>query len=897
MERGTQFRGSSPGHERGGFGQAVSWRMMATRRCGLALASRFASRRFFFALAALSVIGSKLVHVYTHLSALPSDSLRWGYTFFAQDMILIIILRLLLDEWLFSAQAVGKPRLTASIAATVFVALITSLGIMNISFFVVAGSEIHWRNISVAGDASGRALLLSGLVYFVLVVFAIVFLSWALQDALFVAAGFMADIVTWPTTFLARSLQRVRIPLPSRWKRYSQLPQQDVETATKFESFSEGQSLKYKVLSATADVLDDIRTSPRMWLFKLVAYGLAAAALLAQLIMSIMRPHDSAAIFMSWTPALLPFVDLKPSSPNLQRLVPVYGTGIDRDWDDLTALSHPISLPWLPKNSVPDGFEDWYDGKQHYNASADPLKISNLEDDVLPDLRNKLKDVPIRHVMLIALESTRKDLFPFKKDGLHWERLKEEWNKHKVPKDVLERLKTLTPTAKYLTGDYDDGFERKNETQKKRGGINFNDAYTTATYTLKSLTGILCGVSPLVADFNLEYLHHIYQPCLPQIFDALNTIDHGDASDFNSYKWKSAFMQSVTLNFDHFGELMRKIGFPEDGLIDKEYLKSDDAKFGKVTLSDINYFGMQETPLEDYFRDAFSSAEENNERVFLTHITSTSHHPFAMPENETYVELANGMDDLSHYINAIGYDDRWLAQVLDLLDKQGVANETLVILLGDHGLSIPENDVVSSYYNPNIGSTHVPMVISHPMMPPITIDNAVSSQQILPTILDLLIETDSLSDPGTQAAKDLVRNYEGQSLIRPVRKSKTFGKAIDESTLPTSTEVPTSSTVANWHFTAINPGRAMLGIRDARHNDWRLVVPTVDNNEWRFTDIIKDPREAKPVLAFEFSTFLKKVEEEHGEDAARWVEEAAFVTRWWVEENNKRWRYGLRYAS
>ncbi|KAL3293862.1 sulfatase domain protein [Colletotrichum asianum] len=868
---------SSPGHSslRHGF-------LTSPRRLLMGMGSRFSNQRFVFSLAALAVLGAKFVHIKSHLSALPTVHLvNWGYSFFAQDFVLFIILRLLLGGWLSSNRNNdgGLLRRAAAFASWLFIGFVIGLNLVGICFFAMSGSEIHWSNIGLAGDAAGRALLLTGLFTFALVCAVLAVLAWALKDVLFVAVGLAADIVCWPVACIARR----RRP---HWATYSEVPQQDVE-----HGGSTKETTDYASPRRSFDLShgwDGVKTWPWAWMFWIAAYTLAGVALLAQVIMCALRPHESSLTFMSWTPTLLPFIDFKNSSPNLEKLVPHYNSGINRDWDNRTALADAVPFAWLPKDAAPEGFEDWYGGKKHYNATMDPLRISNLDDKLLPELKKKLKDVPIRHVMTIVLESTRKDMFPFKRFGISEGRLRDTWvhaGYDGIPPDALERLRTLTPVAKFLTGDHEDGFEteekKKNKKEKSRGGLNFNDAYTTSTYTLKSLAGSLCGIAPLIADFNLEYLHHFYQPCLPHIFGALNTLEKDSSGDkkkpFGSYKWKSSFMQSVTLDYDNFGALMKKMGFPQEGLIDSVYLRSDDAKFGKVDLPNVNYFGMEETPLEDYIRDQFESAKKADERVFLTHVTSTSHHPYNMPKNETYVPLARGLDDLSHYINAIGYDDRWLGKILNMLDEMGVADETLVILVGDHGLSIPENDILASYYNPNVGSNHVPLVFSHPKLPPITINDAVSAQQILPTVLDLLIETGSLSKGRTEAVTDLLRNYEGQSLLRPVRQSK---------------EAENKGEVANWQFTVINPGRAMVGVRDGRHKYWRMVVPVVDNIEWHFTDVAKDPAEKAPVLGFDFTGFLAKIEETHGVEAARWAEEAAFVARWWVEENSKRWRYG-----
>lgn len=865
---------------------------MAARFSGrhivLAVASRFANRRFLFAIAAVSVVGAKLVHIYAHLAALPTvELLLWGYSFFAQDTALLLFVRLLLGRWLL---ATGNwLQIVATTLAATIVAYVLALGTINISFFAVTGSEVHWRNIAFATDASSRAVLLTGLVSCAVVLSTLLIVSWVLQDLLYFVVGLGADIVRWPFTFVLRKLSITRNqPLDVK---YANIPQQDVERAAKHRLledddfyYAEKHRLEEEDCAGSATGIQP--STWKSW-FMLLLYLLSGAALLAQLILSIVRPHESAMVFMSWTPALLPFVDFTFSSPNLDSLLPLYNTSIGHSWDNFTALDDPMPLPWLPKEKPLRGFEDWYNpNMKHYSKASDPQKLSNWEDDLLPELRNKLAQVPIRNVMLVVLESTRKDVFPIKKGGLIWDTFAKSFENHLLPEEIQERLATLTPTASLLTGDYDDGFELQPPKIKRRGGINANNAHTTGTYTLKSLVGTICGISPLVADFNLEYLHHIYQPCLPHILEAFNALAPAEGKvkdDFTTFKWNSSFFQSVTIGYDKQNVLMQDMGFDADRLISKEYLRSSGARFGAVHQPDINYFGMPEATLEEYIRDTFSSAKKNDERVFLTHLTSTSHHPFSFPNSKAYKYLPlsddKSLEDLSHYTNGIGYVDRWLGKILDILDEEGVADETLLVFVGDHGLSIPENDGISPYYNPNVGNFHVPLVLSHPKLPPIAINDAVSSLQILPTILDLLLETGSLPKTGSQrqAAKDLASNYEGQSLLRPLHN---FSNHSDQ------------GSQGNWQYSVINSGRAMLAVRDGRQPNWRLIVPVIDNIEWRFTDLGSDPHEQEPIVSFGLLSLLHSVERRHGLEAAEWVEEAAFMARWWVEENSKRWRYG-----
>ncbi|UNI22522.1 hypothetical protein JDV02_008403 [Purpureocillium takamizusanense] len=847
--------------------------LLVARRIGIALASRFANRRFAFSVAAVAIIFAKAVHIYAHLTALPpTDLIRYGFSFFAQDSAFLLVLRILFDTQLF-ANVRWMRIIVTTLASLVVVAVLMLAGI-NISFFAVAGSELHWRNIGVAKDANSWTMLLTGLVSCSVAVGIILFLAWLLQDFCYLVAGVALDILKWPFAFVLSKIP-FRLWRASGDANYEHVPQYDLEGGAETKYRDDESSGREPPTSPTQP------THPTGWWMVLLCI-LVGLTMLVQVITTAVRPDETSLSFMSWTLPLLPFIDFAHSSPTLASLLPFHGSSINYSWDNRTALVQPVPFSWLPKDGTPlPGFTDWYGNEPHYSASEDPLKISNFEDDLLPALKGKLKDVKIRNVMLIKLESTRKDVFPIKKDGIIWEKLAKSFKNGSLPDEAAERLATLTKNANFLTGDYSDGFEHAGT--KRRGGLNVNSAHTTSTYTLKSLVGTLCGITPLVADFNIEPFNHIYQPCLPHVFNALNKVNNATGAgpksrakgDYTSYRWRSLYMQSVTDTYDKQNAEMPVLGFLKENYVTKEYLHTDDAKFGKVNVSDINYYGMPEVVIKDYIRDAFATAKKNDERVFLTHLTSTTHHPFGMPAEEPYVHLTgdNKYDDLSHYVNAIGYVDRWLGQILAILDEEGAADETLLVLVGDHGLSIAENNGITPYYNSNIGNFHVPLVVSHPKLPHIDINDAVVSLQILPTILDLLIETGSLSEAEEGAVRDLVRNYEGQSLIRPLRKKS----------------VATGE--GDWQFTIMNPGRATLSVRDARTPNRRIIVPIVEDTEWRFTDLSKDPHEKEPVLSFGFKSFLRAVEKKHGLDASKWAEDAAFMSRWWVDENAKRYRY------
>lgn len=57
------------------------------------------SRRYFYTLAFWSLIGAKLLHLYAHLHSLsPQKFFLWGPSFFYQDVLLLLLLRILVQR-------------------------------------------------------------------------------------------------------------------------------------------------------------------------------------------------------------------------------------------------------------------------------------------------------------------------------------------------------------------------------------------------------------------------------------------------------------------------------------------------------------------------------------------------------------------------------------------------------------------------------------------------------------------------------------------------------------------------------------------------------------------------------------------------------------------------------
>ena len=399
---------------------------------------------------------------------------------------------------------------------------------------------------------------------------------------------------------------------------------------------------------------------------------------------------------------------------------------------------------WLPRQQI-HGFERWYersnsqgqtsDSGQHYTERTeetvnkrhrehhhkhhhkpvkydpvqDPMRISNLDGNVLAPIVEAMKEntISIKHVVILSLESTRKDVFPLKKESNLHDAIMQTHGSTDSAEEAYLQLTTLTPNAKTLTGEsdrydlWDSGSLSKNRTwrdlNENKGGINVIGAFTGSSSTFKSMLGTHCGVEPLPVDFTVEAGSPIYQPCLPSILQLFNRNKKSPPTDrrrfdnqqvdFNSWPWKSVFVQSITEQYDRQDELNRRVGF--DHVISKETLLDPASKHYPPTEPESNYFGFPESQVKPYIYDVLQSAKEENTRLFLSHFTSSTHHPWNTPEadGETvdYLKPRRWRSEhpLNKYLNTIRYQDKWVGEVMDMLEDFDMANETLVVIVGD----------------------------------------------------------------------------------------------------------------------------------------------------------------------------------------------------------------------
>jgi len=334
-----------------------------------------------------------------------------------------------------------------------------------------------------------------------------------------------------------------------------------------------------------------------------------------------------------------------------------------------------------------------------YNPVDDPLRITNLDQDLLKPFERVLEEgaAVINHVIIVEMESMRKDVFPLIPGSATHKMIleshpKDQWD------DINGKLDHLCRNTQKITGEFesftdaDDSEYRHKDLVESSGGINVKGALTGSSFSFKSFLGSHCGVWPLPVNMLEETYSQIYQPCLPHILKLFNAgksdegRDDGESIDPVERKWKSLFLQSITELYDRQDQMNKQIGF--DQVFAKEAIE-EEPNFHE---EEINYYGYPERAIKPHMRKALQEAIDDDQRLFLSHYTSTTHHPWTTPKDfDDFAYMGEGHDDFNHYLNSIRFHDEWLGEILELLEEMGVANETLIVFVGDHGTAFSED--------------------------------------------------------------------------------------------------------------------------------------------------------------------------------------------------------------
>lgn len=210
----------------------------------------------------------------------------------------------------------------------------------------------------------------------------------------------------------------------------------------------------------------------------------------------------------------------------------------------------------------------------------------------------------------------------------------------------------------YLVGPLDgDSLVTPCLNRYAREGMLFKNFYCSGTRTDKALPAILDGYPAQPAQSIIK------EPKKTQSLPSLVRI-------FGEKGYSSAFWYGGEINFANFNSFVIGSGF--QSVITKDYFDPKDFN---------SKWGVHDHVLFEALRDSMKTPRQPFFNVVLT---LTSHEPFEIPEKPVF----EGNDIVTAYRNSVHYTDKVVGSFLDWAKTQEWWNNTLVILVADHGARI-----------------------------------------------------------------------------------------------------------------------------------------------------------------------------------------------------------------
>ena len=142
---------------------------------------------------------------------------------------------------------------------------------------------------------------------------------------------------------------------------------------------------------------------------------------------------------------------------------------------------------------------------------------------------------------------------------------------------------------------------------------------------------------------------------------------------------------------------------------------------------------------ESYFRQVVPMLKNLEDPFYAFTVTLTNHGPFDLPKEKRVLNLDPELDknELGGYFESVKYTDAQIGKFLELLDKEGILDNTVVVIEGDH-TGVHKLSNKEDWYLDN-GHHTIPFIIwSKDMKEPKTFDTIGGQVDIMPSLLYLM---------------------------------------------------------------------------------------------------------------------------------------------------------------
>ncbi|MGR3809643.1 LTA synthase family protein [Jiulongibacter sp. NS-SX5] len=299
----------------------------------------------------------------------------------------------------------------------------------------------------------------------------------------------------------------------------------------------------------------------------------------------------------------------------------------------------------------------------------------------------------------------------------------EQGKKYNILKPEVENPNVLVLiwesfTEKVVDEKFDGKYVTPYFNRLKKEGVYFSNAYASGDRTDKGIVSVLSGY-PAQPTYSI-----IKEPSKTQKLPILS-------KDFQNRGYNSEFYYGGETEFANIKSYLLTADF--ENIIDLDNFSEEQ--------SDTKW-GVHDELIFDKFLADHQSARKSP--FFSTLLTISSHEPFDVPLDSTIFE---GSDEQNLYLNSLYYTDQEFGRFIDSAKTQPWWQNSIVIVVGDHGHRLPETNSKSE-------SFRIPLLWTGGAVKNSTVvDDVVSQNDIAKSLLNIL----QMNSQAYQWSKDMFR--------------------------------------------------------------------------------------------------------------------------------------------
>ena len=257
---------------------------------------------------------------------------------------------------------------------------------------------------------------------------------------------------------------------------------------------------------------------------------------------------------------------------------------------------------------------------------------------------------------------------------------------------------------------------------------------TTVPHTNKSIVSVFGGVYP--------YPHPEWAASGAEALPV-----RGLPALLRDIGYRTAFFTPAEFSYERKDRIVRSLGFEDlAGATDLP-----DAGFALKA-----YFGHEDRVMLGPALSWIDRQTAAGRPFMLGMLTLTSHHPYDTPPDWP-LQTFSSNPELNQYLNALHYQDAFLADLWRGIERRGLAGNTALVVLGDHGEAFGEHGFRTHSEAVWDEILEVPGVIVAPgVVPGTRVRGERSTLDILPTVADVL------------GYRLVGADLPGSSLLRPI---------------------------------------------------------------------------------------------------------------------------------